>query len=35
VSRDANAKMRAKVAALRNQTNTERTNSSATPLGTL
>jgi integrase len=35
VSRDANAKMMAKVAALRNQTNTERTNSSATPLGTL
>ena len=35
VSRDANAKMMAKVAALRNQTNTDRTNSSATPLGTL
>ena len=35
VSRDANAKMMAKVTALRNQTNTDRTNSSATPLGTL
>src|ERR1022692_4319169 len=35
VSQDANAKMMAKVAALRNQTNTDRTNSSATPLGTL
>ena len=34
VSRDANAKMMAKAAALRNQTNTDRTNSSATPLGT-
>jgi len=35
VSRDANAKMLAKVAAMRHQTNTDRTNSSATPLGTL
>jgi integrase len=35
VSRDANAKMMAKVTALRAQTNTDRTNSSATPLGTL
>jgi len=37
VSRDANAKMLAKVAAMRDQTktNTDRTNSSATPLGTL
>src|ERR1039457_301352 len=35
VSRDANPKMMAKVTALRNQTNTDRTNSSATPLGTL
>jgi integrase len=37
VSRDANSKMMAKVAALRksHQTNTDRTNSSATPLGTL
>jgi integrase len=34
-SRDANARMMAKVAALRNQTNTDRTNSSARPLGTL
>lgn len=35
VSRDANAKMMAKVVALGNQTRIERTNSSATPLGTL
>ena len=35
VSRDANAKMMAKVAALRNQTNTDRTNDSATSLETL
>jgi len=37
VSRDANSKMMAKVAALRksSQTNTDRTNSSATPLKTL
>jgi len=35
VSRAANAKMMARVAALRNQTNTDRMNSSATPLGTL
>jgi hypothetical protein len=35
VSRDANAKMMAKVAALGNQANTERTNSSATLLRTL
>jgi integrase len=34
-SQEANAKMMAKVAVLRNQTNTDRTNSSATPLGTL
>jgi integrase len=35
VSREANAKMMAKVTALRNQAKTERTNSSATPRGTL
>jgi integrase len=35
VSRDANARMMAKVAALRIQTSTDRTNSSATPFGTL
>ena len=35
VSRDANAKMMAKVTALRNQTKTDRTKSSATPRGTL
>ena len=35
VSRNANAKMLAKVAAMREQTNTDRTNSSATPLRTL
>ncbi len=34
VSRDANARMRAKLAALKDQTNTDLTNSSATPLGT-
>lgn len=35
LSRQANAKMMAKVTVLRNQTSTDRTNSSATPLGTL
>jgi integrase len=35
LSREANAKMMAKLAVLRNQTSTDRTNSSATPLGTL
>ena len=35
VSRDANAKMMAKITAIRNQTKTERTKSSATPRGTL
>ena len=35
VSREANAKMMAKATTLRNQTKTERTNSSATPRGTL
>jgi integrase len=34
-SREANSKIMAKIAVLRNQTNTDRTNSSATPLGTL
>lgn len=34
VSRDANARMLAKLAALKDQTNTDLTNSSATPLGT-
>jgi len=35
VSREANAKMMARMAILRSQTSTDRTNSSATPLGTL
>jgi integrase len=34
-SREANSKMMVKVAVLRNQMNTDRTNSSATPFGTL
>jgi integrase len=35
LSREANAKMMAQIAALRDQRSTDRTNSSATPLGTL